>query len=287
MPYSTKLWKVLIWTNLISSAKKEDTEGGYAPFFYGNCTMRIQTSTDWLEHLQKYGFVCVSLDEKDHQVVQRVLQYTEKFSSFRFPPIEGNAIYTQDIRDVFELFYAVSREVLAAVLHKLPDGMEKKRLQQNLLASNQERLFVDTNSPFRGEEDFAGTFFNLFHYDYGCLNTHKDRYLITVIAVLPAHSIHDPDAPQNQHSCLWVQSPKGEWNNVDHTVQERELIVFVGEELQRISMELGEGLYACDHCIRVDPRGDYISHSHHRRDPQSLPTGNRCSIALVLGERHE
>jgi len=249
--------------------------------------MRVRTSTDWLEQLRKSGFVCVSLDERDYQVVQRVLKYTEDFSSFRFPPIEGNTIYTQDIRDVFALFYAVSREVLAAVLHDLPDGVEKKRLQKHLIAAKQEKLFVDENAPFQGEEGFSGTFFNLFHYDYGCLNTHKDRYLITVIAVLPAHSIQQIDGPKDLHSCLWVQSPRGEWHNVDHTVQERELIVFVGEELQRISMELGKELYACDHCIRVDPKGEYISHSHHRRDPQSLKKGNRCSIALVLGERHE
>ena len=248
--------------------------------------MRYHTSVDWLSHLRQHGFVCISLYEEYHPLVQRVLRHTENFSSFRFPPIDGKAVYSQDFRDVFSLLYATARQILSAVLQHIPACEEVDRLQQGLLCAEEETIFVDANSPFLGLEPFSGTFFNLFHYDYGCLNTHKDRYLITVIAAHPCTTI-DEEGSGPKHSCLWVRSAQGKWQNVDRSLRPGEIIVFVGEELERISTAAGFGLYACEHCIRVDPEGAYLPNSHHQRDPQSLPAGNRCSIALVLGERSE
>ena len=247
--------------------------------------MLFTAQEHWLEQLRTDGFVRLALHDDTHrQLVQRVLQHTSGFSSFRFPPIEGEVKYTPDIRSVFALLYSISRRVLMEVLQSLSNSPEVLRLTRCLNRSENEVLFVDSHAPFCGDEDFSGTFFNLFHYDHGCLNTHKDRYLITVVAILPAQSL-ESESEELQHSALWVRSSKGQWQNVDTIVQEGEIVVFVGEEIQRIGSEVGEKFQACDHCIRVDPEGEYIPHSHHQRDPQSLSVGNRCSIALVLGEK--
>ena len=119
--------------------------------------------------------------------------------------------------------------------------------------------------------------FNLFHYDYGCLNVHRDRYLVTVVSVLPPKDNH-------KRSVLWVRLPNKDWINIDALVQSDELILFVGEELMMLSEELGTPIPAVEHCIRVDPNGERIPYSHHQRDPKTPQKGNRCSIALVLGE---
>ena len=83
---------------------------------------------------------------------------------------------------------------------------------------------------------------------------------------------------------LWVRSRNGDWQNVDAHLGEDEVVFMIGEELEDILQPLGIPLYAAEHCIRVDPHGEFLSRAHFRPDPATSPSGNRLSTALILGE---
>ena len=239
-----------------------------------------------IENLTKNGFATLPIrNEDEQQIIEKVFEHIGGFTSFRFPPIEERGVYTEEIRDVFRLFFRVAVHVLEQILHTLDKTTDVERILLQCEQAKTLLLFSDPNEPLSSTDPLAGTFFNLFHYDHGCLNTHRDRYLVTVICAKPAKTAQEG---QNlAHSALWVRSPSsGVWRNVDLLLTEPTWIVFVGEECTRICSDAGYNIHASEHCIRLNPDGEYISHSHHQPDPESLPVGNRRSIAMVLGERY-
>lgn len=232
------------------------------------------------------GFVCLSIvDQKHKDCITKVMESIGQFSSFRFPPIEEQAVYTDEIRDVFRLFFQVGIEVLESILAELPVTPAVQRIQKQCFLAKETPIFAQKHEPLTAHDPLSGTFFNLFHYDHGCLNTHRDRYLVTVICAEPAHSAQP--GRKLEHSALWVRAPSSaHWQNIDIRITEPTWVIFVGEELAQICTDAGLKIEASEHCIRRDPDGEYIPHSHHQPDPDALPTGNRRSIALVLGESH-
>ncbi len=234
-----------------------------------------------VDSLSTDGFVRIPVvQETEKECIHSVLEHIRLFSSFRFPPIEEKAVYTDEIRTAFRLFFQVGVGVLESIVHSLPPTEDVLRLKKEIMNTDLDALFVHPNEPFLSGSSFSSSFFNLFHYDYGCLNTHRDRYLVTVIAAAPPQTLE-------QHSVLWVRSPKtGEWQCVDSLLGECSWIIFIGEELAQICAQAGFELPAAEHCIRCDPTGDYISHSHHKPDPATRTQGNRRSIALVIGSKN-
>ena len=245
--------------------------------------MHEQTTSSYdlssiVEQLQERGFAFLPLQEERYvTLLEKQLQLSA--STFRFPPLERTITYDEPKRDVFAFLFGIARRILTEILSCMPPHKDVLMLQEQLKNAQEESLFTHPNEPFSAGQSFSGSFFNLFHYDYGCLNTHKDRYLVTVIA---ARSVQD-DTPR---SALWVHSPQGAWCNVDKILPQHTLVVLIGEELSALAQECGISLPASDHCIRVDPHGAYIPHSHHRRDPQTPERDNRRSIAFVLGAGH-
>lgn len=239
-----------------------------------------------LQSLVENGFATLPIhSEDDQKVIESVFAHIGTFTSFRFPPIEEQAIYTDEIRAVFRLFFRVAVHVLEQLLQDLKATEDVERIRLQCEQAKEFPLFEKPNEPLSSHDPLAGTFFNLFHYDHGCLNTHRDRYLVTVICAKPAQSA--TKGTELAHSALWVRSPaSGTWQNVDLLVTKPTWIIFVGEEYTRICGAAGRELQASEHCIRLDPEGEYISHSHHQPDPAAMPSGNRRSIAMVLGERH-
>jgi hypothetical protein len=234
-----------------------------------------------VQSLSTNGFVRIPVSEESERAcIQSVLEHIRFFSSFRFPPMEEKALYTDEIRSAFRLFFQVGVGVLDSILQNLSPTKDVIRLQTEIAHTDEHSLFLHPDEPFGEDSSFSGSFFNLFHYDYGCLNTHRDRYLVTVVASSPPKTL-------DRHSVLWVRSPtSGDWQCVDSLLEVSSLIIFIGEELAQISAEAGCTIPAAEHCIRHDPAGDYISHSHHKPDPDALPKGNRRSIALVIGSKN-
>lgn len=120
--------------------------------------------------------------------------------------------------------------------------------------------------------------FNIFNYDYGCLNAHLDRGVLTVVYSCSSAGASSKDAEQApSRLCLRVPRPDGdghEWLSPEPG----QLLLWAGEGLGV------DGIEAIDHCVRVDPLGEYIEHSHSTPDPAAPATGNRQSVAFVLDE---
>ena len=239
-----------------------------------------------IQSLVENGFATLTIQNPEEQkIVQDVFAHIGDFHTFRFPPIEDNAVYTDEIRAVFRLFFRVAVDVLEQILQSLEETVDVQRVSLQCQQAKTLSLFSAPHEPLSPHDPLAGTFFNLFHYDHGCLNAHRDRYLVTVVCAQPAKTAKTGKVLE--HSALWVRSPSsGVWQNVDLFLTHPTWVIFVGEECTRICSEAGLKIKASEHCIRLDPQGEYISHSHHQPDPDSKPIGNRRSIAMVLGEGH-
>jgi len=143
--------------------------------------------------------------------------------------------------------------------------------------------------PFAGSEvpwPFSASFFNIFNYDHGCLNTHRDVGIITVVYGLDGDDSSEGAARAEERRLaketaqLWLEVPSEEKDGSMQWVAPApgELLLWTGAALEV------DGLVPIDHCVRVDPYGEYVAYSHSTRDPDASPNGNRCSIALVLDE---
>tara|TARA_B100001093_G_scaffold497661_1_gene544844 strand:+ start:771 stop:1412 length:642 start_codon:yes stop_codon:yes gene_type:complete len=206
-------------------------------------------------------------------------------ATFRFPPVDGQATYSTAFRDCFKALFELSRLCLSWVLaHADESSPDVKLLQDKLHAAEclESELFAPNGSGHRPFDDsntpFSSSFFNVFDYDHGLLNVHKDRYLITAI-----FADSDP-ATAAKRSVLWVRGADQGWTNVDLELGANDVVFMLGEELERLFIGHPANLYAADHCIRVDPEGEFLARAHFRADPASTQSGNRLSTAFILGE---
>lgn len=230
------------------------------------------------------GFAIVSLGQgSEAATLRQALIQCSAMGQFRFPPVDEEARYEKNHKDCFKILFKATRQCLGALLNGHRSFESSSNSLQGALAesfSGDYELFGSTgeaNYPFDDSSQAFGTsFFNIFHYDHGLLNSHRDRCLVTAIFV------HQDSTVTQPKSALWVQGATGEWVNTDRLVQNDELIILLGEEFQALAKSAGLELWAAEHCIRVDPKGPYIEHSHHRPDPDTPVCGNRMSAALVL-----
>ena len=107
-----------------------------------------------------------------------------------------------------------------------------------------------------GKLPFSQSFFNLFNYDAGALNEHRDRSLLTVIHPRVRKQL------SNEHSALWVADRSGKWTNADEEAGENGVIIMIGEDAEHLDFVRSNDLFPALHAVRVSPYGDYIPHSH-------------------------
>ena len=265
----------------------------------GNPTMKqsIQSvSLQALEHedaaavevfstsLQTRGFGVVRLDNcDDSSLLREALLRCKSMGEFRFPPVGESAHYKEEHKACFKVLFRITRQCLKALLggHRefqstttpLFDALEESFSPGYALFGDDE----EENYPF-GNDDaaFATSFFNIFHYDYGLLNAHRDRCLLTAIFV------NQETTEDLSRSALWVKGADDAWVNADAMVESNEVVILLGEEFQSLAESAGLSLRAAEHCIRVDPKGPNLERAHHRADPATPPKGNRMSAALIL-----
>ena len=213
--------------------------------------------------------------------LQSALDEMAAAAHFRFPPVEGPTRYSDAQRASFIALFQQSRAVLGALLGYAPPLAAAAPALTAALReapAYDEALFSsppEAPLPFASErQPFASSFFNLFNYDHGLLNTHKDRCLVTLA--------YRRRAAEATASALWIQDRGGRWWSSDALLGERELLVLIGEELEALAEQAGCPLYAAPHAVRVDPTGPHLERAHHRPDPATPPRGNRVSAALIL-----
>ena len=251
-----------------------------------------------LLQLKSRGFACISLEPWIKDALQSATsQDAATMNGFRFPPLEGRIVYTESKRQAFRALFEVATTCFLGLLKSggvdqddvickaYVDALQQIRDGNNGYGSF--RLFSNENEPFEAGQPFSQSFFNLFNYNHGSLNSHVDRSLLTIIY---SKTQSQTTLDNNIHrSALWVKDNNEIWHNADQVVTRDEAIVMVGEDL----VEAGGGkiastleLFAAEHAVRVDPMGDRIERSHFRKDP-SCTDGviNRLSAAMIL--RHE
>jgi hypothetical protein len=236
----------------------------------------------FLEQLSNNGFAIVTTDEfVERKAIAQTLQAARKMKTFRFPPHESIGVYSQPQRDSFSTMFRWSRICLKALLTVLDPSKQCKELWKALVrCENNTTLFHPNgvgNEPFLPGMDFSGSFFNVFHYDFGLLNAHRDRCLVTVIAV---DQITEPVSK----TALWAHCPTDTWVNIDELVNPQDIIIFVGEDFAELSTSLGHEIPAVLHCTRVNPNSERLIYFNDKPDPQSNPDNNRVSVAFVLSD---
>ena len=230
---------------------------------------------------ERYALITLDTDEA-HQTLEGAVRRFEPNQTFRFPARDGESRYNEGTKRCFEILYEAAVVCTQALWCSSP---ELRAAFPDIHATTGDALGSEfvlfgtdaPNAPFSSvKAPFAHTFFNIFNYDHGMLNEHKDRGVVTAIYIEPGRL--DTEAV----SQLWVGRGDDDWVAMDSLVKHGQLVIFVGEELEAMAQEVGLDLLAVNHCVRVEPRGDYVSYSHSRRDPDTLPEGNRRSAALVL-----
>lgn len=134
--------------------------------------------------------------------------------------------------------------------------------------------------PFEGPGGpwpYGASFFNIFNYDHGCLNTHRDRGVLTAVYGVGGEPDAQAARPQRAASRLWLHA-KGPEGARWVAPESGQLFLWAGDGLALQDVE------PVEHCVRVDPEGPYIERSHSRPDPAAPSSGNRRSVALVLDE---
>ena len=161
---------------------------------------------------------------------------------------------------------------LGAPLQSLPDG----------------EVFLDHDAlPFQSlsrDTPFDQSFFNVFNYNHGTLNPHVDRGLITLVY---GYNENRSGASQlwllDLETNMWVEAEEvceaHDAGNGDDCV-----LLFAGEQLERLT---GGRVRAVEHCVRVDPEGEFLNRSHFTRDPEAAPIGNRLSAAMIFSFNEE
>ena len=252
-----------------------------------------------LQCLSQNGYAIISIDRPDVlNGIQDGLKEASALSGFRFPDVaKGNIQYNEASRRCFKSLFDVATTVFCSIIKSTHTAKERplpKSIQRSIAHVEDLRskgcdpstyLFQsDPNSPFGNDDNsdlFSSTFFNLFNYNNGMLNAHKDRGLVTVIASrLPSNNTLVQ--PKRRRSALWMEHPhiSGRWVDLDSQLCDNQVLVFMGEAGQ----SLFGGLPACRHTVRVDPTGEYVAHSHFRHDPESHPELNRVSVAMILNQ---
>mmetsp|Transcript_53819 Transcript_53819/g.111799 ORF Transcript_53819/g.111799 Transcript_53819/m.111799 type:complete len:276 (-) Transcript_53819:31-858(-) len=219
-----------------------------------------------LTGLRERGYVHVDIDYAEEAVLVEALEEFAGRSSFRFPPIPGTATASTPVTmprpfsRCFDLLYSVA--CTAALV------MEGRGRRPPKAAPCGE----DGRGPFErkgGPWPYSSSFFNIFNYDHGCLNSHVDRGVLTVVYGQRMGS-ENPEATR-----LWIREPiadEARWV----APSSGQLLLWAGEGFQSAP--------AVEHSVRVRPDGPYVEHSHSRPDPEAPATGNRRSVALVLDE---
>ena len=240
-----------------------------------------------IAELLRYGFCRVEVDDTDiHHALEEGLDEASRLDSFRFPPIntEHPPQYNQARREAFTALFDVATTCLRALLTSR-DPLALSRALDEIRAPQRNPFMDDERSaesdPFAEDHPFHPSFFNLFNYDHGALNSHLDRSLLTIIKVRPRVI--------SGRSSLWIANKSGQWTNGDRAVSEgakRAVIVMIGEDGARLPFAADAGLYPAEHCVRLYPEGTYIERSHHRHDPEAHPTENRLSAAFILRSTH-
>lgn len=230
-------------------------------------------------HLRNRGLVAFPLPQQTRVILDSALDKFEHSQRFRFPDIDAlKQPYSSEYKFAFNSLYRLSVDVFEQVCANIPDySVSPGKFSDLPFPAN----CPEQELPFQSKHPLGTSFFNLFNYDFGSLNAHKDRGWITVTYCRPrpANVLDRSDVVK-----LWVQDHSGNWVDADSTclADNGHIIVMAGEALENAS---GGYYKAVDHSVRVNPTGSFLSNSHFKRDPAYTfqhVRSTRLSAAFIL-----
>ena len=248
-----------------------------------------------IEQLSGRGFALVTVRDRERaQALREALAASAMLEGFRFPPINTDEVHYREVhRGAFRALFATAIDCLRALAPQLASDAPTS---SSALATRHPELFKRSpHEPFTLDHAFHPTFFNLFNYDHGALNEHRDRGLITLIHLIPAAVSSAAASDAGEASALWVEDRAHMWSSADEAVRvadgalcdptEHIMVLLLGEDGEEVLSADHPELFAAEHSVRVAPVGDYIERSHHQRDPTSRTHNNRLSAAMILKRR--
>ena len=72
-----------------------------------------------IHQLSTSGFALLSLPQSDTELLDKVLQEGRKMTTFRFPPVDGQALYSQVQKEGFKTLFKWSTYLLQSLLTSL------------------------------------------------------------------------------------------------------------------------------------------------------------------------
>lgn len=238
-----------------------------------------------LPSLLRHGFVKVPASPEALATLRHALGTWSASKTFRHPPVPPDAGNGATFPCAFNALFDVCRtslhlldlewqqlegRPLGAPMHEMPGG--------NVFLPGQSKPFVGGVPP----SAFDASFFNLFNYDYGSLNSHVDRGLITVVYGFSGTPLNGHDARvseetasvdnQQPRSRLWLRdaaasdlSAPGAWVDAEVECGTDGVILFAGEQLEALT---GRRVPAIEHCVRV----------RHKSPPPHTLTHTRLAV---------
>eukprot|EP00929_Paragymnodinium_shiwhaense_P080091 TRINITY_DN41750_c0_g1_i1.p1 TRINITY_DN41750_c0_g1~~TRINITY_DN41750_c0_g1_i1.p1 ORF type:complete len:339 (+),score=33.50 TRINITY_DN41750_c0_g1_i1:344-1360(+) len=252
-----------------------------------------------IEALRREGAVAVELSDEERASLDAALQGFGAVGRFRYPPQglpgedpvpldkDGHPIMPDSYRQSFNVLYAVAASAAFAMLGRRGGSRFPPPL-----------ACVDGKAPFQGDAGpwpYSSSFFNIFNYNHGMLNSHRDRGVLTAVYGTGGRAENMPafETGTSQPSSLWLKLPAHTGGHRWSNAVPGQLLLWAGSGLNDLvaqsEHEAKERIMSIEdimHCVRADPEGAPIPMdcSICERDPESPEGGNRQSIALVLDE---
>ncbi|CAE7297616.1 unnamed protein product, partial [Symbiodinium pilosum] len=152
-----------------------------------------------LSALQTDGYIRVDIDAAEEAVLVKALEEFAERRSFRYPPIPGAATASaapptmpRPFARCFDLLYSV-----ACTAALVMEGRGRRVPKAPPCGDEGRGPFERKGGPW----PFSSSFFNIFNYDHGCLNSHIDRGVLTVVYGKRTESESD------ETTRLWIRKP--------------------------------------------------------------------------------
>jgi hypothetical protein len=228
-----------------------------------------------LPSLLRHGFVKVPVSREALATLRHAFVTWSASKTFRHPPVPPDAGNGATFPCAFNALFAVCRTSLNQLdlewqeLEGQPLGVPVYKMP------NGDVFLPGQSKPFVGgviASAFDASFFNLFNYDYGSLNSHVDRGLITVVygfsgTIMNGHDAHATEETpsldyQQPRSRLWLRNAAandltapGAWVDAEVECGTDGLLLLAGEQLGALT---GRRVPAIEHCVRVRRKSPLI-----------------------------
>mmetsp|Transcript_41463 Transcript_41463/g.130610 ORF Transcript_41463/g.130610 Transcript_41463/m.130610 type:complete len:226 (+) Transcript_41463:284-961(+) len=183
--------------------------------------------------IRSRGFAVIPISHEVQTVLKTGLTTWSLEKKFRYPPVvehpPGLNEWRKEYRDCYDSLLGIA----APCFHRLCTDLMHASDDKNPVDLGKLRRHFDLESSTlltSPQSVFTTSFMNLFNYRWGFLGPHRDRCLVTVIFTM---------TEERCSKRLWARrvsdGMQGEWFDVDKHTDSSRVIVFAGEEMNKLT----------------------------------------------------